>query len=87
MAKLHNKYHKTAPPDAKYIGRGSPYGNPFVVGKHGTRDEVCDRFEAEILPTLDVEPLRGFDLVCFCAPARCHGQSIMRKLYGDEVAP
>lgn len=42
-----------------YIGRGSPWGNPFKIGRDGDRDEVCDRFEREVLPTLDLEPLRG----------------------------
>ena len=27
-----------------YCGRGSPFGNIFVIGKDGTRDEVCDKF-------------------------------------------
>lgn len=80
VIKVHNKYHNTAPRDAVYIGRGSPYGNPFVIGKHGTREEVIERYEREVLPTLDVEPLRGKHLVCFCAPKACHGDAIMRKL-------
>jgi len=42
---------------AKYCSRGSPYGNPFVIGVDGDRDQVCDRFEREILPTLDVSAL------------------------------
>jgi hypothetical protein len=79
MVRVHNKHHKTAPEDAVYIGRGSPYGNPFIIGRHGSRDDVCDRFEADVLPTLDVSALRGKDLVCFCAPARCHGDAILRK--------
>ena len=68
-----------APPNAVYCGRGSPYGNPFVIGKDGDRDTVCDRFEAEILPTLDVSALRGKDLLCFCAPKRCHCDAILKK--------
>lgn len=84
MVKVHNKYHNTAPADAVYIGRGSPWGNPFIIGKDGDRDEVCDRFEKEILPVLDLEPLRGKSLVCFCAPKRCHGHSIIKALYEDE---
>ena len=64
---------------AVYIGRGSPWGNPFRIGPDGTRDDVCDRFEREILPTLDVSSLKGKDLVCFCAPHRCHGDAILRK--------
>ena len=77
--RVHNKYHNTAPSDAVYIGRGSPWGNPFIIGKHGDRDEVCDRFEKEILPTLDITPLIGKDLICFCSPKRCHGDSILLK--------
>ncbi len=84
MSKLHNIYHKTAPSDAVYIGRGSPYGNPYIIGKDGTRDEVCDKFEKNVLPTLDVERLRHFDLVCYCKPKRCHGDSILRKLKETE---
>ena len=83
MPKVYNKHHHDAPADAVYIGRGSPWGNPFRIGVNGSRDEVCDRFEQEILPTLNVEPLRGKDLVCFCNPARCHGNAILRKLYTD----
>ncbi len=82
--KLHNKYHSTAPPDAKYIGRGSPHGNPYVIGRHGTREQVCAQFAENTLPTLDLEPLRGYDLVCFCVPQQCHGVDIMRVLYGPE---
>ena len=84
MPKLYNKKHDAIPPDAVYIGRGSKYGNPFSIGEHGTRDDVCDRFEQEVLPQLDVEPLRDKDLVCFCTPERCHGNSIINKLYGDD---
>lgn len=80
MARVHNKRAGTAPSDAVYIGRGSPWGNPFVIGTHGNRDEVCDRFEAEVLPMLDLEPLRGKDLVCWCKPARCHGDAILSHL-------
>jgi hypothetical protein len=46
--------------------------------KEGDRDQVCDRFE-RVLPTLDVSSLRGKDLVCWCAPLRCHCDAILRK--------
>lgn len=74
-----NKYKDHIPPSAVYCGRGSPWGNPFVIGKDGTREEVCDSFEREILPTLDVSSLRGKDLVCFCAPKRCHCDAILKE--------
>ncbi len=77
--KVLNKHNHGIPAGAVYCGRGSPYGNPFIMGTHGNRDEVCDRFEREILPGLDVTALRGKDLVCFCAPKRCHCDAILKK--------
>lgn len=83
--RVFNKHHKNSPKDAVYIGRGSPYGNPFVIGKDGNRNEVCNSFEKEILPTLDLEPLFGKDLVCFCKPKRCHGDSILRAVQLQQM--
>ena len=81
---IYNKHHGNAPADAIYIGRGSAWGNPFVIGEHGSRDEVCDAFEKQLWDRLHsgelkletMASLHGKDLVCFCAPARCHGQSL-----------
>ncbi|MDB5531577.1 MAG: polA [Devosia sp.] len=88
MSRVLNKRRDPIAPGADiYIGRGSPWGNPFKIGTHGNRDEVCDRFEREVLPTLDVEPLRGRNLVCWCAPQRCHGDAILRKLAETEAMP
>lgn len=75
--KVHNKHAKTAPADAVYVGRGSPWGNPFRIGVDGTRDQVVDKFEREVLPRLDLAPLRGKHLVCFCAPKRCHADILL----------
>jgi hypothetical protein len=79
VGKVWNKYHNP-PSSAVYIGRGSPWGNPFVIGKDGSRDEVIDRFAAEVLPSLDLKPLIGKDLVCFCKPKRCHGDEILEAV-------
>ena len=27
-----------------YIGRGSKWGNPFVIGKDGSREEVVEKY-------------------------------------------
>lgn len=83
MPKVHNKYKNTAPPDAVYVGRGSPFGNPFMMGVDGGRNEVCDKFEAkveadEILKQRIKTELKGKDLICFCAPKRCHGDYLIR---------
>jgi hypothetical protein len=74
-----NKHTEEPPADAVYCGRPSRWGNPFVVGRDGTRNEVCDRFEREVLPRLNVTVLRGRDLVCWCAPLRCHCDAILKK--------
>lgn len=79
MPRVLNKHRDGMPLGSVYCGRGSPWGNPFKIGVHGTRDEVCDRFEREILPKLDTLPLRGKDLVCFCAPKRCHCDALLRE--------
>ena len=82
MNQVHNKYHGTAPPGAVYIGRGSPYGNPFVIGEDGTRDEVCDKYlvylcqNPELVSKIKTQ-LRGKHLVCFCKPRRCHGDDLL----------
>lgn len=76
--RVFNKHHRNAPADAIYVGRGSRWGNPYRIGVDGDRDMVCDLFEVNILPTLDLAPLRGKSLVCFCAPLRCHADALLR---------
>lgn len=81
-----NKHKVGMPAGAIYIGRGSPWGNPFVIGEHGTRDEVCDKFKRHLWEEIkagrvklqDLADLKGKDLVCFCAPVRCHGHDLER---------
>lgn len=83
MPKVYNKYHKDAPPGAVYIGRGSPWGNPFPITPENDRDDVCDAFlsylenDPELFESVKRE-LRGKDLVCFCKPLRCHGDDLLR---------
>lgn len=76
---VHNKRAGTAPADAVYVGRGSPWGNPFKIGWDGSRAEVINKFERLRLPHLDLAPLRGKHLVCFCAPRRCHADVLLRE--------
>lgn len=78
--RVHNKMKGTAPPGYVYVGRGSPWGNPF---KEGTREENIARFKEETLPGLDLRPLIGRHLVCWCKPKPCHGDLLLeaaRKL-------
>jgi len=81
MPQILNKHWNLIPHDAVYIGRGSPYGNPFEIGVHGTREEVIDLFRKYVntnpeLQILIQQNLRGKDLVCFCAPKPCHGNIV-----------
>lgn len=82
MPKVLNKY-KNPSLDAVYIGRGSPWGNPFVIGRDGDRDAVCDKYEKMVeanhaYKDRVIEVLRGKNLMCFCAPLRCHGDYLLR---------
>lgn len=66
------------PPGAVFIGRPSKWGNPFVIGRDGTRAEVIEKYARWIAqqPALlndIVGELRGKDLLCYCAPRACHG--------------
>lgn len=70
---------------AVYIGRPSVFGNPFVIGKDGTRDEVIAKYRRWFWARLRDEEfarqalsLKGRDLCCWCAPAPCHGDVIKR---------
>ncbi len=74
-----------APKDAVYIGRGTPYGNPFHIGRHGTRKEVIKLFKLKTLPFIDVSNLKGCDLVCHCVPKACHGKSVLRKAKAKAI--
>lgn len=65
-----------------YIGRPSPFGNPFVIGRDGSRDEVIAKYRAYIearpqLKELARKQLRGLNLVCWCAPLACHGDVLL----------
>ena len=78
-----NKYKDKIPVGAVSIMRPSKWGNPHVIGQHGTRDEVVDMFEEDLRnnPKLQEEikrELKGKNLVCCCKPKRCHGDILLK---------
>lgn len=77
--KVYNKKDRNTPSTAVYVGRPSKWGNPFTMSREVDRNYVCDMFERDTLPTLDVSELKGKDLVCWCAPKRCHADAILKK--------
>jgi len=66
-----------------YIGRGTLLGNPYVIDKDGTRDEVIAMYEKyalkdpEVLDAIEALPESAI-LGCFCKPKHCHGDVIIK---------
>lgn len=61
-----------------YIGRPGILGNEFVIGIHGTREEVIAKKRAAILADPELvkwikKNLTGKRLGCYCKPLACHG--------------
>lgn len=87
MAVLNLHHHGgRVPPGAVNVMRGTPFGNPFVIGRDGGRAEVVRRYRIWLWSRLRSDPdfagmvraLYGRDLCCCCAPAACHGDVLAR---------
>jgi len=62
-----------------YVGRPSPFGNPFEIGKDGSRDEVILKFKEWLKDHPDLKEkakreLKGKILGCWCSPKYCHAE-------------
>jgi len=83
-----NKHIHGIPSGAVYVGRGSPWGNPFRVGRDGDRETVVRLYCEWVLEQPDlmarIHELRGKDLVCFCAPKLCHAM-VLRELANPDL--
>ena len=59
-----------------YCGRPSKWGNPFTIGKDGTREEVIEKYREWIMNNddllYDIMELDGKTLGCWCKPKACH---------------
>ncbi|HDK42912.1 MAG TPA: DUF4326 domain-containing protein [Candidatus Pacearchaeota archaeon] len=77
-----NKYRHVISKNAIWIMRGYKYGNPFIIGKHGDRNDVCNLYESYVKDRFSKKEiqkdLKGKDLVCCCKPLRCHGDYLLR---------
>jgi hypothetical protein len=79
-----NKYKDRIPEDAVNIMRPSKWGNPFVIGRDGNREQVISKYAEWIKthPRLIADAkreLNGKYLVCCCAPLPCHGD-VLKKI-------
>lgn len=88
--KILNKHDCLDSPNAIYVGRPSPWGNPFEIKANQSRDTVCSLFEEWALSpeatdfrTAVRTHLAGHDLLCWCAPKRCHAETL-RKIALSE---
>ena len=73
-----------------YIGRPSPLGNPFAIGKDGDRDEVIRKYRIYLKKAMEtnnrikeiIERIKELSkkedvyLICWCFPKKCHGEVI-----------
>lgn len=74
----------------EFVARPSKWGNPFIIGRHGSRLEVIEKYRVWVLgqPGLlaALPELHGRRLGCYCAPALCHG-NILAYLADLPVGP
>lgn len=67
------------------IDRTTSWGNPYRIGRDGTREEVIAKFRAwwylpsqKSLRQRARKELKGKRLGCWCAPRACHGHVIVQ---------
>ncbi len=64
-----------------YIGRGSKWGNEFVIGRDGNREEVIGKYKERILKNdyllSCLGELKDKVLGCYCKPLACHGDVLV----------
>lgn len=84
-------------------GRGQEgvLGNPYWMNDESKREEVCDKFQLYLLSKMfssnavskrihelvTIAKTQDIELACFCAPKRCHAESIkqtIERLLEDE---
>lgn len=82
-----------------YVGRGTPFGNPFPVwerdedGEKVGLDEVIRKYREHFYQKLKMDPkfksqvdaLKGKILGCHCVPLRCHTEVIIEYLDGPKT--
>jgi len=67
-----------------YIGRPSIFGNPYSIGKDGSREDVIAKHKTYFYDRLSKDGdfkeavlyLKDKILVCYCKPLACHGDTI-----------
>lgn len=90
MKILNKRHYKKLPYNSIYIGRPSKWGNPFIIGKDGDREEVILKYKEYLFNSGlidDIHEIEGKDLVCWCSPLPCHGDILKEILEYKKEAP
>ncbi len=66
------------------IDRRTIYGNPFIIGRDGTREEVVEKYRKWV-PTQEkimnsLYKLYNKRLGCHCKPKACHGDVLVELI-------
>lgn len=82
-------------PSFVYVGRamprirlaGSPFANPFKLGRDGDRDEVIAMYRTWLTDNVDLlerarRELVGKTLGCWCHPEACHADVLAEIVNG-----
>lgn len=84
----------------EYVGRPSTLGNPYPMRKEAERERVVEQYlawlrkqyaangpvRAELERLLSIAQRQPLELVCFCAPKRCHADVIRDAILGMDKA-
>lgn len=65
-----------------YVGRPSKWGNPYIIGEHGTRAEVLTKYREYLMSNEELlaqlPELAGKTLACWCSPQPCHADLLLK---------
>ena len=91
----HHPEHTYPHGETIYIGRGSYLGNPFPLGDFVNREDCIKEYEKYLSENIlmknekimralkqiyDASQDHPVNLQCFCAPHKCHGDSIKKLI-------
>lgn len=95
MPRVWNKRDPKVPSAAVYVGRPTKWGNPWshLPSAHArmceSREKAVELFREHLarnpgLRTAARRELRGMDLVCWCAPAACHADELLKIANAED---
>lgn len=69
------------------IDRTTIWGNPFEIGKDGSREQVIEKYRKRLMKSpklieLAKQKLKGKVLGCWCSPLPCHGDILVEVCDG-----